>query len=497
MNQPKQRFGKFEVGELLGQGGFGRVFHAYDPMLKREVAIKTCTLQDPAMRKRFLREAEIAAGLRHPNIGVIYDLGEHEGEPYIVQEFLPGEDLSDVIKRRDALPLDVKVRFLVQVAEALAFAHSKGVIHRDIKPQNIRVLTNGEIRVLDFGIAKRSLEETGTALTRTGVGMGTVGYISPEQLMGEKVDHRTDIFSFGALAFEALTCEKPFSGDSLQSVFYKIMNVDPVWPAALPDHLPPVLRALVERCMAKRPDDRPQTCGEIARALSAIATVIAEDGVSGDTTKIWVGPDPVAPPKPKSKRTPLLVGAGIVTIGIFGWLASMIASGSDGNERDVVRDTLRTTPPPLSQPVAAIDSPKTLEVKPEPPAPRVTAPNSTSGPSVKVTYEPGAGGNDGAAAAAARSAASALTETLRSAGRSNVRIVGQVSVADVTDKNEFGMASATGTASLRAVDAKTGRELARADEQIAGAGTSASMAVSNAVKRAVEKAGSSLLEKLP
>ena len=538
------KFGKFEVGAMLGQGGFGRVFQGYDPVLKREVAIKTCTLTDPAMRKRFLREAEIAAGLRHPNIVVIHDLGEHEGEPYIVQEYLPGEDLDAVIHRQDPLPLEVKLRFLMQIADALGYAHSKGIIHRDIKPKNIRVLTSGDIRVLDFGIAKRSFDDTGTVLTQAGVGMGTVGYISPEQLRGDKVDHRTDIFSYGALAFEALSGKKPFDADTMHSVLYKIVNEEPVWPAELPEEIPAGLRALVDRCMAKRPEDRPQTGGEIARSLAGFLAAAASGvleretnaGTQDDGTRVWSGdPAPVASgatpatpvaiaqpvTKPNNTRKAAIAAAAVIVLAGFGWYASSVAGDRTSDQvvaQPLVADSL-TTP---SDSAVATPGSQAAPI----PQPSTQAPASTSA-AAPVKLAPGSvllalnledSGSLAGGAAVSRAAAQSVSRVFEKAGYNvaattgrnaqtvaqaakrggaATAIIGQLTITDVVDKNEFGMASAFAMITLQAVDAATGREVSSSSQQIAGAGTTGSMAAANAAQRVAEKAAAELLAGMP
>jgi len=195
-------FGKYQVVELIGEGGFGRVFKGLDPDLKRPVAIKTCSLGEPEMRERFFREAEIAARLSHPNITTVFDFGREEGEPYLVQEYLTGRDLDDVITGDNQIPLTTKIEYLIQVGEGLAHAHAHGVVHRDVKPANIRILDDGQVRIMDFGIA-RLVEET-QRFTQAGMSIGTAGYLSPEQLQGLDVDHRSDIFSFGVLAYESV-----------------------------------------------------------------------------------------------------------------------------------------------------------------------------------------------------------------------------------------------------------------------------------------------------
>jgi len=213
-----EKIGKYEVTGKIGAGGFGAVYSGRDPYIKRTVAIKTCQLNDEEIKSRFFREAELAGNLHHRHITTIYDFGVENGIPYIVQEFLSGEDLDKKIKRAEPFPILRKVEILVAIADGLAYAHAAGIIHRDIKPANVRILEDGSVKIMDFGIAK-SLQ-TESNLTQTGITLGTSAYLAPEQIRGEPVDRRTDIFSLGILAYELLTFRKPFRGEHLSTVLY-------------------------------------------------------------------------------------------------------------------------------------------------------------------------------------------------------------------------------------------------------------------------------------
>ncbi len=266
-------FGKYRIVEKIGAGGFGEVFKGFDPMLNRFVAIKTCLSDEDELRRRFLREAEIAARLQHPNIVTVFDFGYHDDSPYLVQEYLSGEDLDHKIKRRDPLSLRTKLEYLAKIAAGLCYAHTHEVIHRDVKPANVRVLDDGQVRVMDFGIAKLMTAET--QLTRTGMALGTAAYLPPEQLLGQRLDPRADQFSFGVLAYELLTWERPFGGDSLSTVLYAIAHQDPVpitsrWPAC-----PPRLATVIGTCLAKEPSGRYAGLAEVITELEAIAAASA------------------------------------------------------------------------------------------------------------------------------------------------------------------------------------------------------------------------------
>jgi len=270
------KVGKYEIVEKVGVGGFGIVYKGRDPFIKRLVAIKTCQSDDEEMKKRFFREAEFAGNLHHPNITTIYDFGVTEdGTPYIVQEFLTGEDLDRLIKRKVPLSLNRKVRILLDVSEGLGYAHAAGIIHRDIKPANIRILDDGTVKIMDFGIAKSMISPS--TLTQTGITLGTASYLAPEQIRGETLDARTDLFSLGVVAYEIFSGQKPFGGDHISTVLFKIMNETPPRPAELDPQIPPSLERVVFRALEKDRINRYATCSEMRSDLAAALKQIADD----------------------------------------------------------------------------------------------------------------------------------------------------------------------------------------------------------------------------
>ncbi|HXO30161.1 MAG TPA: serine/threonine-protein kinase, partial [Thermoanaerobaculia bacterium] len=259
------KIGKYEILGRIGEGGFGVVYKGRDAVLQRYVAVKTCSSSNEKLRRRFFREGQIAAGLQHTNITTVHDLGVERGVPYLVQEFLAGEDLNHMIARQEGLNVLRRLDILAQVARGLEYAHLQGVLHRDVKPANIRILPSGAVKIMDFGIAKL-LHEVSDVTTQ-GVTVGTVGYLAPEQLRGEEVDRRTDIFSFGVLAYELLTYERPFKGSTFSEVSYRLLNEE---PAALRDLAPIHSQAIAElarRCLAKDPAQRYASFGEILAVL--------------------------------------------------------------------------------------------------------------------------------------------------------------------------------------------------------------------------------------
>ena len=253
--------GKYEIQERIGEGGFGAVYRGQDTVLHRQVAIKVCSSRGENIRKRFFREAEIAAGLQHPNITTLHDLGFEEGLPFLVQEFLSGEDLDEAIRRRDSLSTEQRIHVLTEIARGLEYAHGQGVLHRDIKPANIRLLKDGRVKIMDFGIARLLHEDSG--LTREGEPLGTVGYLAPEQLRNEAVDARADIFAFGVLAYELLAYERPFQGESFSQVSYQVLWGTPSPLQDLWAQCPPRLAQLVADCLKKDAGTRPQSFSDL------------------------------------------------------------------------------------------------------------------------------------------------------------------------------------------------------------------------------------------
>jgi serine/threonine protein kinase len=277
MDTPK-RIGKYEISAQIAAGGFGVIFKGWDPYIKRPVAVKMCASPDEEVRQRFHQEAQFVGNLVHRNITLVFDFGVENDIPYIVQEFLTGYDLDPLVRAGVVNDTRTVVSILLQICEGLDFAHSRGIVHRDIKPSNIRVLEDGTVKIMDFGIAK-SLEG-GSKLTQTGIALGTAGYLAPEQIQGGPVDPRTDIFAFGVVAYELVTSKRPFQGASLSNVLYQILNDDPTRPTDLREDCPPELQEIILKCMAKDPTDRYQTIREIMEALRCVPGTVGSEGES-------------------------------------------------------------------------------------------------------------------------------------------------------------------------------------------------------------------------
>lgn len=316
-----QRIGKFEVLEQLGRGAMGTVFKGHDASLARHVAIKVMTAHlelDTELRTRFYREAQAAGSLQHPNIITVFELGESDGHPFIAMEFVPGRDLDDIIAAREPLTVLEKVELIEQVCRGLAYAHERNIIHRDVKPANIRVSEMGQVKLMDFGVAHLLASE----LTQSGSLVGTPYYMAPEIINGRSVDQRADIFSLGATFYELLAYTRPFQGDSLQAVFHNILQAEPVPLRDLGLDIPPVVERVVDRSLNKRREDRYADTGEFlnelmefweslpapaqARATASTALGAAAAKAATAARKRWR----------KERLIPLFAGAAVATAGL-------------------------------------------------------------------------------------------------------------------------------------------------------------------------------------
>jgi serine/threonine protein kinase len=273
--RPAPRIGRYLVTGRIGKGGMGMVYRGLDPALEREVAVKTLVAQDSFDsdgRRRFEVEARAAARLSHPNIVTVHELGEDRGILFIAMEMLPGADLESLLRSGEALPLAEKLDIVAQVCRGLAYAHERGVVHRDIKPSNVRLLDDGTAKILDFGIAKLGPDHH---ITKTGMMVGTVHYMSPEQVRGRPLDGRTDVFSAGVILYELLAGERPFKGEDITAILYKIVNEEPPSLAleALGE-LGPRLRGVLDKALAKDPAARYPSAAALAEELAALSAEV-------------------------------------------------------------------------------------------------------------------------------------------------------------------------------------------------------------------------------
>jgi serine/threonine-protein kinase len=302
---PGRQIGSYTVRKRLGSGGMGEVYLAHDARLDRNVALKLLDptlVADGASRARFLREARLASSLDHPNICAVHEVGEADGRLFIAMQFVEGETLRRVIDGRP-LGLESLLSIALQVADALAAAHDRGIVHRDVKAGNIMVTPDGRAKVLDFGLAKlleRAAGAHDTHLTVTGAVMGTPSSMSPEQARGERVDHRSDIFSFGVVLYEMATGRAPFKGRSRADLISALLT-EPHAPATeVNDELPQRLSAVIDRALAKEPDDRFQSMAEV---LADLRRVVADAGGLDKLFSSSAGPRwavPLVPPRRRS-----------------------------------------------------------------------------------------------------------------------------------------------------------------------------------------------------
>ena len=275
------RLGDYEVKSLLGSGGMGEVYRARDSRLGRDVAIKVLPFllsADSERLRRFEQEARAAAALNHPNILAVFQMGTYEGAPYMVSELLEGTTLREQTQR-GRLSVRKAIDYAVQIARGLAAAHEKGIVHRDLKPENLFVTKDGRMKILDFGLAKltqpqSSPEHSAPTVaegTEAGVVMGTVGYMSPEQVRGQSADHRADIFAFGAILYEMLAGKRAFQKPTSPETMTAILNEDPPGISQVTTNIPPALQRVVHRCLEKNPEQRFQSASDLAFALDALS----------------------------------------------------------------------------------------------------------------------------------------------------------------------------------------------------------------------------------
>ena len=316
---PGQQIGHYRILSLLGAGGMGEVYRAHDPRLERDVAIKVLPAglaTDPDRLRRFEQEARAAAALNHSNIIAIYELGMHEGAPYVVTEVLEGQTLRDRL-RENPIPARKAVEYAQQVARGLAAAHDKGIVHRDLKPENLFVLRDGTVKILDFGLAKLIRPEasdlpseapTLASQTDPGMVMGTMGYMSPEQVRGLATDHRTDIFTLGAILYEMLSGRPAFQGDTPADTASAILREEPPELSEATRNLPPGVEHIIRHCLEKNPAERFQSARDLAFDLERLS------GVSGSTSAVRAVEDV----RTRSLWKPVLAAAlllGLVAVG--------------------------------------------------------------------------------------------------------------------------------------------------------------------------------------
>ena len=369
------QIGKYEIVGVIGEGAMGTVYRAVDSVIGRTVAVKVMNAaiaRDKGHRQRFLREAQAAGSLQHPNVVTIFDLGEIDGHLFIAMEFLHGVDLEKLMTGPDTLKLQSKLDIIVDVLMGLGYAHKNGIIHRDIKPANIRVSDDGKAKIMDFGVAHLASSE----MTRTGLVVGTPSYMAPEQVTGGDTVPGTDIFAVGAVLYHLLTGSKPFEAPTLQSLFYRIVTDMPRQLDEVRPGLPPALTNIIQKAMAKDPAARYTSALDMANEIIGVRA-----GLSGNpyaptaslTATILVPPEPVKiTTEPQWKRF-AIPGAAAAML-LVGWMA-YAATRDGGKSRPaivatdsavVAGDSLKTAVAPAESVAPAPAPPGVAETEEEP-----------------------------------------------------------------------------------------------------------------------------------
>jgi serine/threonine-protein kinase len=353
-----QTIGRYRVEAKIGQGGMGVVYKALDPVLERVVALKVLNgLSEDGVeaRQRLLREARAAGQLTHRNIIVIHDLGEEDGQPYLAMEYLTGQNLDARI-RSGPLSIEEAADLAIQLCQGLEYAHRRGIVHRDIKPGNLFLTETGELKILDFGL----VHVVASSLTRTRSVLGTANYMSPEQVQGERVDHRTDLFAAGAVLYEMLTQHRAFGGDSLATTVYKIVHQAPEPMDRFRPGLPQGFVAIVARALAKDPSERYQSAGDLqADLLACRGPSLAVSRTAAVPEAIPAAAPAGASPSPPSARSVVWSPRRVRTTAIVGVLltAGFVGTWIGGPGRPDTQPpqgaSPAQTPPPAAAPTAA------------------------------------------------------------------------------------------------------------------------------------------------
>jgi serine/threonine-protein kinase len=375
------KIGKYEIVELVGEGAMGTVYRAKDTVLGRTVAVKVMNAsiaRQADHRQRFLREAQAAGSLQHPNVVTIYDMGELDGHLFIAMEFVHGTDLEKLMVGAEPLKLQSKLDIIVDVLMGLSYAHKHGIVHRDIKPANIRVEEDGRAKIMDFGVAHLASSD----MTRTGLVVGTPSYMAPEQVMGGKAVPGTDLFAVGAVLYHLLAGVKPFEGPTLQSLFYRIVTDAPRPLDEVRPGLPPALNAIVQKAMQKEASNRYASALEMANAIIAVRSELSGNAYAATASlasavtmveSFAPKPTPVAQGKSLPWK-PMGAGAGIAAALFIGWFAFARGGASEHNaSAPAPVDSIKTSTAAVVSPPAPVVETATAKPTPAPPEKEVAS----------------------------------------------------------------------------------------------------------------------------
>jgi serine/threonine protein kinase len=399
-----ENIGPYRIVGEIGRGGMGIVLRAFDPGIGRSVAIKVLKLPDAGSqeqmaeaRLRFMREAAAIGRLSHPNIVTLYQLAEESGHPYLVMEFVDGSSLDKLMLEGHPISRELALRVIRSVAEALDYAHSQGVVHRDVKPGNILVCTDGRVKVTDFGIA-RILSAQGPAMTQAGLAVGTPAYMAPEQIQASHIDGRADQFSLAVITYQLLTGQQPFTGQTDISMMYKIVNTEPSPLHDLNTELPNSLDFVLLRALSKKAENRYDTCAEFAtrceNALSAAVVVpmpqVPAPPQEAQYSAVPIAPPPVAAvPSGSGKKSGMLwVAIAAVFVLICAGLGALVVLRHGSLEQFLKpKTTAQQNPAPVQPPAVSTESPATT-TPPSTNPPAVADAGPTDGPFKAKTSPP-------------------------------------------------------------------------------------------------------------
>jgi eukaryotic-like serine/threonine-protein kinase len=411
---PQVLLERYEVGRLLGSGGMAEVYEGRDRLLARQVAIKVPLPQyahDPAFQQRFRREAQAAASLSNPGVVAVYDTGMQNGTPFIVMEFVGGRTLKETILAEGPLAPDRAAQIAADVCSALAAAHARGLVHRDVKPPNVMLTHSGRVKLMDLGIARADAAESATQTGAHTTMIGTALYLSPEQAQGQPVDPRSDLYSLGCCLYEMLTGSVPFRGATPVAILYRHVREDPAPPRLLNPQVPPALEAVCLKALAKRPEDRYQTAVEMrddllraraggpvqagAPATAAMATTVLPPLAGADPTAVYgrtVTADrssrhAAAPPRRRHRWLVwVLVPLGVVALTVGAALLASKLVGEPPPAAAPITIPVQTTQPQAPTTLIATSTSEGLTTVTTPPttAPTTTEPTTTVPQQVQV-----------------------------------------------------------------------------------------------------------------
>jgi serine/threonine-protein kinase len=366
--------GEYRLVEKLGEGGMGEVYQGVHSKIGRVVAVKILSqaAHGPEFVERFLNEARIQGGLQHNNIVTLYDFLEYNGQPCIIMEYIEGQTLTDCVRAWGGLPLTDAIRYFQSIVEAIDYVHSRGIVHRDIKSNNVKITPSGHVKLLDFGIAKSGASP---ALTVTGAFVGTLQYLSPEQLVGGVADVRSDIWSLGVLLYEMTTCHLPFDANTIGELCQKIAKASYTPPSVMNQNVPREVQNVISRCLKKNPADRYQSARELLQDVNNAAAALSLP----PTRLVSPGPktapsysDPTSPghrpvrtetvaPKPKSAMPLIAAVAGAVLLVVIAGLYFLL-KGDPGSTPAKTPQQIGGQPSASQKPAASLPQAETFTV---------------------------------------------------------------------------------------------------------------------------------------